>query len=226
MVDIIESYENLSGYEKVATLDMGGTLVEDPNNASSHKRINIALGIPETREYEIYEEHSGENGDLIDHVEHARAQTEELRGRQKANISNYGETVQEIISDREIVDGAYSFVQDLQDQGYETMVVSSAPKAVTRPFAEDLEVDFLYRWKDFVFTDEEYFDKVEVNKEARYGKQDVVEGLQNLGVEVAHFGNGSNDIEAVKTADAGKKQWWLANPQKAFDYAFKEAKKL
>jgi phosphoserine phosphatase len=226
MVDIIESYENLSGYEKVATLDMGGTLVEDPNNASSHKRINTALGIPEVREYEIYEEHSGENGDLIDHVEHARAQTEELRGRPEANISNYGETVQEIISDREIVDGAYSFVQDLQDQGYETMVVSSAPKAVTRPFAEDLEVDFLYRWKDFVFTDEEYFDKVEVNNEARYGKQDVVEGLQNLGVEVAHFGNGSNDIEAVETADAGKKQWWLANPQKAFDYAFKEAKKL
>jgi phosphoserine phosphatase len=226
MVDIIESYENLSGYEKVATLDMGGTLVEDPKNASSHKRINTALGIPETREYEIYEEHSGENGDLIDHVEHARAQTEELRGRQKANILNYGETVQEIISDREIVDGAYSFVQDLQDQGYETMVVSSAPKAVTQPFAEDLEVDFLYRWKDFVFTDRGDFDKVEVNNEARYGKQDVVEGLQNIGVEVAHFGNGSNDIEAVETADAGKKQWWLANPQKAFDYAFKEAKKL
>lgn len=226
MVNIIESYEALAGYDKVATLDMGGTLVEDPDNDSTHAKINTALGLTDEEEKELYEEFAGENGDLMDHVEHARAQTDTLRGRPEARIEIYAETVQDIIDSRQRVPGAGDFVQKLQEEGYETVVVSSAPTAATRPFVEDLGVENLYRWKDFKFTEEGYFDRVEVKEEARYGKQEVVNGLQSQGAEVAHFGNGNNDVAAVETADAGRKQWWLTNPDKAFEYAFKEAKKL
>jgi phosphoserine phosphatase len=226
MVEIIETYEELEGYDKVATLDMGGTLVEDGENIPTHAKINMAFGLSEEEEKDLYEEFAGDSGDLRDHVEHARRQTEVLRGRPDANIDVYADTVREIVGEREILDGAHEFVQRLDDRGYGTMVVSSAPPAVTLPFAEQLDVEMLYRWKDFEFTDEGYFDRVQVNEEASEGKHQVVEGLQELGVEVAHFGNGDNDKAAVRTADAGKRQGWMANPERAFDYAFQEARKL
>lgn len=231
MVEIVETYEELQGYDKVATLDLGGTLVVEEENIPTHARINMAFGLSEEDERELYDEFVDEKGDLTDHLDHARAQTRALRGRPQANIENYAEVVQEIIDDRELItgvqgDGARSFVDKLENNGYHTMIVSSAPLAVTRPFADELEVDFLYDWKDFVFTDDGYFDRVKVNKEAREGKHQVVEGLQEQGVDVAHFGNGDNDKSAVREADAGKRQWWAVNPDIAFEYAFQEARKL
>lgn len=226
MVDVVGSYEELEQHDKVATLDMGGTLVEDRENIPTHAKINMAMGMDSEEEEALYEEFVDEKGDLVDHVEHAKKQTQMLRSRPQANIEVYAETVQEIIQDREILQGAEYFVEKLHDKGYETVVVSSAPTAVTLPFAEDLDVDAVYRWKDFVFTEEGYFDKVYVNDEGRKGKHQIVQGLQELGVDVAHFGNGDNDRAAVDAADAGLRQWWISNPERAFESAFQEARKL
>ena len=226
MVEVIESYNELEEYEKVTTLDMGGTLVLDSENIPTHAKINMAFGLDEEEEQDLYEEFVGDEGDLTDHIDHARSQTEVLRGRSGANIEVYADAVQDIIQDREILDGADYFVEKLGEEGYETVVVSSAPPAVTLPFAEDLGVDAVYRWKDFVFTDEGYFEKVYINREGREGKHQIVQGIQDLGTRVAHFGNGDNDRKAVRTADAGIRQWWISNPERAFESAFQEARKL
>ena len=226
MVEVTHTYEELSGYDKVATLDMGGTLVADEENVPTQARINMAFGLTEEQERDLYDEFVDDKGDLEDHLAHARKQTDVLRPRPEANIQVYADTVQDIIDQREVLSGAEYFVEKLDDIGYETMVVSSAPLAVTVPFAEQIGVDRLYNWKDVLFTEEGYFDRVTVNQEAPKGKHQVVEGLQDKGVDVAHFGNGDNDKEAYRTADAGKIQWWTANPERAFESAFMEARKL
>lgn len=203
---------------------MGGTLVEDPENEPTHKRINTALGLSEEREYELYQEFVGKNGDIIDHVEHSRFLKNELRFNPEARIETYAETVQNIIEEREIIEGAENFVKSLQSYGYETVALSSAPPAVNLPFAEELGIEKVYRWKDYQFTEEGDFDRIKVKQEARRGKHEFIEALKSIGVDVSHFGNGSNDIKAVDTADSGLKQWRISNPEQAFENALNEVK--
>lgn len=227
MAQVVESYQQLSDYDKVATIDMGGTLLSNPGESpSTHARLNVALGLKPDEEFDLYTEFKGENGDLENHMDHARKQTDLLRGLDDANIETYATTVQELIEDTELMSAAQRFTDELDDMGYATVAVSSAPPAVTRPYADELDLDAVYRWKDYNFMDSGLFDRVWVNPEARNGKYEVVEGLQDQATDVAHFGNGDNDKEAVQAADAGKRQWWMANPDKAVKWALKEAEKL
>ncbi|WP_414837779.1 HAD family hydrolase [Candidatus Nanosalina sp. VS9-1] len=227
MTELVESYRQMSDYEKVATIDMGGTLLSRPQDSpSTHARLNVALGLAEQEEMDLYVEFQAGNGEINDHSEHARKQTELLRGLEDADIETYANTVQEILQDTELMPAAQRFTDELDEMGYTTVAVSSAPPAVTMPYADELELDGVYRWKDYNFTDSGLFDRVWVNPEAQNGKHEVVEGLQDQDTDVAHFGNGDNDKGAVKAADAGKRQWWMANPDKAVDWALKEAEKL
>lgn len=227
MTDVVGSYRQLNEYDKVATIDMGGTLLSRPKDSpSTHARLNVALGLTPDQEMDLYTEFKGENGDIEDHSEHARKQTDLLRGLEDADLETYATTVQEILDTTELMSEAQRFTDELADMGYTTVAVSSAPPAVTRPYAEELDLDVVYRWKDYNFTDSGLFDRVQVNSESGMGKHEVVEGLQDQGADVAHFGNGDNDKEAVKVADAGKRQWWMANPDKAVKWALKEAERL
>ncbi len=226
MVEVIESVQSIDDSKPLASLDMGGTLVEDKEQTPTYKRINKAFGLSEQEDYRLYKEYENSIGDLSNHYRHARKQTRMLRGRPDANVEVYSKTIQQILKDREILEGAHNFIQKLDENNCGTMIVSAAPPAATLPFAEDLEADYLYKWKDLEFTDEGYFDQLWVNKEAPKGKDQIVKGVQDLGIEVGHFGNGGNDVAAVNTADAGLKQWWHPDPETAFENAFKEAKNL
>ena len=227
MADVVESYQQLSDYDKVATIDMGGTLLSTPEEYSStHARLNVALGLSPDEEQKIYNRFQGDNGDLEDHMKHAKKRTAHLRGLEDANIETYAMTVQELLDNTELISAAHRFTEELEDMDYATVAVSSAPPAVTRPYADELDMDAVYRWKDYNFTDSGLFDRVWVNPEAPSGKHEVVEGLKDEGVDVAHFGDGNNDKEAVQVADAGKRQWWMANPEKAVKWALNEAEKL
>ncbi len=224
MTDIVETVEDIEA-DKVATLDMGGTIVENRYFSSTQAAYNTLLGMDSETDQRIYREHSNGNGDLGNHTNHAIDQSIHLQA-QDIDIHDYAEATQVILQDRDLLTGADMFVDNLHELGYTTVAVSSAPPASTMPYAEEAGIQILYEWKNFEFDDNGDFSHVQVNPEAKYGKHKIIEALQNTGMEVAHFGNGDNDKEAIEAADAGLKQWWTADPEKAFKNAKEEAQKL
>lgn len=211
--------------KKVATLDMGGTLVTGNYLDSTHAEYNKALGMTSKEELEIYKKHKAGNGDLENHRAHALDQTKKIQDYEPC-LEDYAITTQIIFEDRTTLPGADMFIEDLHSLGYETVVLSSAPPIISVPYAEELNIDNVYVWKDIQFNEEGEFQSVWVNPEGIRGKSEVVEKFKDQGSFIAHFGNGANDKEAVKEAHIGKKQWWEANPEKAFEHARKEASKL
>jgi len=230
VAEIIESAAEIGdrkmGGRKIATLDIGGTLVDSGEKISSHAKINKALGMAPEEEKRIYEQYEGKNGDIQNHRHHAYDRTQALEGREEANIENYAKIVQEILDGREVIEGAPEFIETLQDQNYTTIALSSTPPAATRPQAEELGIDYIYKWKDFEFYEDGGFARIYVSPEGENGKQDVIKAFQQQGAEVIHFGNGANDLEAINQADAGFRQFWTSNPENAYEWARKEAAKL
>ncbi|MEF8880888.1 MAG: HAD family hydrolase [Candidatus Nanohaloarchaea archaeon] len=224
MVELLYSANDLTEF-RVATLDLGGTLVNSNALGSTHKVYNTELGMAEEEERRLYEKHRDRTGDLENHMLHAKEQSEILR-KTGADIREYADVTRMLHEDRTLLPGAKPFVKELEDLGYSTFLVSSAPKAASLPYAEDLDIDYLYVWKDFRFDDEGDFDSVFVNSEAERGKHQVVENLMKRGSEVTHFGNGNNDKKAGRSADASKIQHWESNPEKAYQKALAEARKL
>lgn|GEM_PF-2154886 len=210
----MESVDNITG-ERVAVLDMGGTLVRSHYVLSTNSEINQALGVPEAQDKKTYINHSDDEGELIDHSAHAEDLSSAIRG-EDTSIEDYLEGRELVMQDRKLFHGADMFIDDLQSEGYTTVVLSSAPPLVTMPHAKEIEADFVYKWKSFRFDDEGDFESIFVNEEASKGKQEVVAALQQDGAEVAYAGNGVNDLNAKRQADYGIIQSWDEDPEDAF----------
>ena len=225
MVEILYSVKNLEA-GKIATVDIGGTLTGRTNKQSTSSEINKRLGMSEEIDRKLYTQHEDGIGDIGNHRAHAHRKAKNLRGNEAAHISNYAETVRELANDREILEGAEEFLQELQDRGYETVGFSSAPVAVTLPVFEESSLDWMYDWKRPVFNDNGNFSSFYINPEAQYGKEEAISILNDLGVETAHFGNGANDTRAVREANHGLQQRsWRKASEEAYSQALNELEK-
>lgn len=207
--------------EKIASLDMGGTLVGTEYIESTNGALNVELGMDPKKESQMYGFHQGKDGDIRDHISYSAAQNSQLLDV-KPSLQDYAEAVRMVNQDRRVFPAAEMFVDDLKDRGYETMILSSAPKALVTPYAKELGVDNVYCWKDFDFDENGRFKSVYVNPEAQKGKHQIIERLKDEGKTVIHFGNGDNDREACNAADLGIKQWWQTNPERAYLRAINE----
>ena len=213
----MDSVDNIIG-ERVALLDMGGTLVRNHYVDSTHSELNQALGVPKEQDKKTYMNHSDDQGELINHSAHAEDLSSAIRG-EDTGIEDYLEGRELVMQDRKLFHGVEMFVDDLNSQEYTTVVLSSAPPCVTMPYAEEMGVDFVYKWKSFRFDDDGEFESIDVNEEAPRGKHEVVRALKEAGAEVAYAGNGANDVNAVKNADYGIIQSWDEDPEDAFEEA-------
>lgn len=226
MTRLIENASKMSK-KKVATLDLGGTLVRRTEDMSSHQKIHTDLGLTVEEDKRLYDLNSDSSGKIYDHGVHAKEVTEKLQEKNRGEEDRrvYANSIQELLQGREIIEGAGNFVDFLKSAGYYTMILSSSPKGLTQPLADKLGVEGVYRFKDYEFESNGEFSQVYVNPEAYSGKGQVVSSLRENCDEVAHFGNGGNDIEAVENADIGLKQWnWTANPEKAYEEAREQVK--
>lgn len=224
MVRVVDSADQVDA-DRIATLDMGNTLVAGENLQSTFAYINRKLGLSDMAEKNIFNRHRNESGDIENYHEHADTLTHAIAGAEtrsdRSDIMIYTEAVQDLLEDRSTISEAEGFVEHLEDEGYYTVALSSAPKAVSMPFAEELGIEAVYRFRDFVFDDEGDFQMVYVDPDAPNGKKDVVESFQDEADEVLHVGNGRNDLGARDQADYSlQRHDWVRNPQ-----VYEEAKK-
>jgi len=225
-VEIIYDAEEIRS-EKVAALDMIGTLLEKGDMPSTNYAINTAMGINRDLENSIYCAHRSDSGGLDDNISHASEISTYLDAVERENgvtdLETYTKVIQELIDDREVLEGAEEFVESLESQGYETVVVSSAPKAFTIPYAEELGISKVYSWKDYLFEDQDFIGRY-VDPEARDGKQQFVQNLQDQGTDVMFVGNGGNDNLAALQADTSIMQRsWEIDSRQNFEAATKKA---
>lgn len=207
MTEIIRYINDVSPEsDRLAMLDFGGTLAER-GLPSTHATYNMAFGMGEEQEFNLYKRHAAQGKGIRDHDHHAAEQTEIIKevSNHESELEVFTKTTQYILDQTELADGACEFVQDLSDENYVTVLVSSAPVITTLPYAEELDIDYVYDWKRYEF-DEEDFQQVSVNPEARKGKHQIVNKLQDRFSEIAHFGNGANDTKAIEAADTGLKR--------------------
>ncbi|MFB6100097.1 MAG: HAD family hydrolase [Candidatus Nanohalobium sp.] len=224
-VDVINSPDDVDA-DRVATLDLGGTLVKDGYLPATFSYINRELGMSREAERNVFRTHQGDSGDIEDYHEYANHLTLSLRnadtGKDLTDFMVYANAVQDLIDDRSIISGAGEFVDYLQEEGYHTVALSSAPRAVTVPFADDIGIDAVYRFRDYVFDSETGdFQMVYVDEDAPNGKEDIVELLEEDS-EVLHVGNGGNDVGAFnKASEKIERHDWSRN-----DEAYEEARKV
>ena len=217
MFDVEITYDAREvGSKKVAALDMVGTLL-------SNYVINTAMGIDPEVENSTYCAHKSDAGGLEDSMSHASEISTYLDSVERednlTDLEAYTKVIQELIEDREILDGAEEFVESLEAQGYETVVVSSAPKAFTVPYSEDLGISKVYSWKDYLFQGQEFEGRY-VDPGAGKGKQEFIRALQNQGSDVMFIGDGGNDNLAASQADVSVMQdSWEVNPEQNFQTA-------
>lgn len=223
MTEIVESTKDIEA-DRIATLDLGGTLVENGDKKSTFYEINTALGLDGAKDSRIFQNHTNDDNQIINYSDHAEDLTKAIRNANidSTDLEAVTAEINELVEDREVIDYAEAFVSDLHDLGYQTIVLSSAPTAVTSHFANDLGIQMVYRMRDYQFTGNEFKD-IYVSDEAELGKQQVIEALQEQGAEVYHFGNGGNDVKAGEVADGGLKQSsWTKKPKKAYRDAIRE----
>lgn len=221
MTEKINSPEQIeTEYNKIATLDLGGTLTRRRKLSSSHYEINTIVLDPKT-EGIIYRRNIKENRD---HLGHANQLTEEINlAEEDLTLNKYLEKVSEILDDREVTEEAQKFVKTLENNNYTTVTVSSSPSAISMPLSKKLGTSFDYNWKDYKFNSNGDFEGIYVNIDALNGKHEFIEDLQELGYEVVRFGNGGNDRKAVEAADNGLIQRnWRKNPSQAYNRALEE----
>lgn len=225
-VEIIYDAKEIDS-EKVAALDMVGTLLEKGEMPATNYAINTAMGIDPELENQTYCRHRSDSGGMEDSISHASEISTYLdsveRNNNKTDLETYTKVIQDLINDREILDGAGEFIESLESQGYDTVVVSSAPQAFTIPYADELGISKVYSWKDLLFEGQDFLGRY-VDPEAREGKQQFVQKLQEQGTEVMFVGNGGNDEGAAAQADTSFIQKsWKTDPEQNFEAAIKKA---
>ncbi len=195
--------------------------MEIPTNAY----IKEALGMDSETERRLYHEHQGRGGDIENHFALADKQNNILRESEEANFENYASAVQEIIESRNPLPGSENFIDSLITEGFNTVLLSSAPTSVNLPVAEQLGAEYVFKWKDYVFDDLD-FSAVYVNPAARFGKHQVIEEFQERGKTVFHFGNGDNDKEAYRRADGGLRTDFTEDPEKMYSRAIEQVREF
>ncbi|MBY6294026.1 hypothetical protein GLU60_01405 [Nanohaloarchaea archaeon H01] len=212
MPEVIESVDHIRS-DKAAFLDLGGTLVDGEYLGSTLGEINRALGIGDDVDMMIYNRHIDEDiGGIGNHAAHAEELEMELRAVDPT-IEDFVEGIRTVYEDRRVLEGAESFVDNLQERGYTTIAISSSPKALSLMYSDELGIEMIYDWKDYIFDEQGQFEALWVNPEASGGKQEAVERYDG---ETAYFGNGSNDKRAANTADISLRQEWSQNPLKSY----------
>lgn len=205
--------------EKVAGIDINGTTVKRNGTKSTMHEINTALGLPPGVDESIYLENRAHRGNIENYLEHGsditRAlETEEKEYLEESDITRYYNKAQELCQDREIVEGAREFINSLEESGYHTVAVSSAPKAVSKPLADDIGFSSFYVFREVLFDEQGQFAGVYVDPDCSTGKEEFVKQLKDQGSTVFYAGNGGNDVNAIENADIGEKRHdWISNSE-------------
>lgn len=202
-VETIERKTNLPDTDKVATIDVRGTLVERNLGGSTQAYVNTEAGIPEEVEQDLYRGFAdGKHGLQGSYVKHATALTELIKKfSNDFTRESYENIVDDILDVTKIPETAYQLVNHLHSEDWYTVIISSAPFATVIPVAEELEVDAVYNWREFVFDENGLFVKVNVNQYLAAGKSEIVEYLNSEGIETCHLGDAINDLRASEIAD-------------------------
>jgi HAD superfamily phosphoserine phosphatase-like hydrolase len=191
------------GTDRVAVVDLEGTLSKDANVWMD---MNLSLGMTEEEDYELYkkyrDDHDFTYGDW----------TEELISRWEhpedggTPGEEYFDAFFELPEFRET---AHDLVEELQEQGFYTVLLSGAPDGYTRPAAEHLGVDEHVDSVSLVYEDGEVV-AADFN-EYKTDKTSVLDDLDDE--EVWFFGNGYNDVGMAEAADRS-----FMVPNKDIDY--------
>ena len=211
----------------MALIDAGGTVLSrGEDDKSTHHIYTTNFGVPESHEAELYQHFADRDG-IRDHAEHAEQQSrmidhfKSVPGKM-SDEKYFRSLTNSLIEDTELLEGAEAFIEELEERGYNTVILSSAPAAANIYPAKRLGADQVYSWKTFEFDEEGNFQEISVNEEATEGKHEVVEALQGKNVLVAHFGNGLNDREALEKADISAMRTGTQDPSSFYGEALEE----
>lgn len=178
-------------HDTVALLDLDGTL--SPRE-STWQALGEAFGVTQDEFQDVYDSYVDEE---LTHAEMMDELYLKLTGDGPVTEGAYDDFVDRHL---ELHVAAYDLVDELQEQGVYTAVLSGAPDDYSEAAREELDADANVETISLEFKEGalDGFDWTDYRD-----KEKVVDQLQQDGYEVWAVGNGGNDVDMVESAGRG-----------------------
>lgn len=199
---------------KLVCFDMDDTLVQQ----NSWYTLNIGLGVTTLQDREMYEAYGAGTLNYTDWLK-------KLFSIYQMNGANQ-ESIEKILSEYVLADGARELVSYLKDKGYELAIISGSIDTLVDAVANELQIGLRKGNTHFSYDDSGNLCDIQSEGEEVHAKLRHLSAFCNqLGIKLTQcvcIGDGANDIELFKAT--GKGVTFTSAPEKVQKEAWKIVK--